>query len=230
MRYALYYAPRPDSAFWRAGSGWLGQDAHSGLQVLPPHAPGLDAEVWVELTAAPARYGWHATLKAPFFLRAGADEAALLARTAALARRFQPFELSLEVAWLADFLALRPPAPPPELAELAAACVVELEPLADRESPRKTRAGLDARQEQLSLRWGYPYVFEQYRFHLTLSGRLTPDSAAGRVLEQAACRHFAAFGQVRVDGVAVFVEAATGEPFRYLAHCGFDGQAVRYEA
>lgn len=230
MRYALYYAPRPDSAFWRAGSGWLGQDAHSGLQVLPPHAPGLDAEAWAELTAVPARYGWHATLKAPFSLRAGVDEAALLARTAALARRFQPFELSLEVAWLADFLALRPMAPPPDLAELAAACVIELEALADRESPWKTRGGLDARQEQLQRRWGYPYVFEQYRFHLTLSGRLTQDSAEGRALEQAARRHFAAFARARVDGVAVFVEAAAGEPFRYLAHCGFDGQAARYEA
>ncbi|BBH13845.1 DUF1045 domain-containing protein [Chromobacterium haemolyticum] len=230
MRYALYYAPRPDSAFWRAGSGWLGQDAHSGLQVLPPHAPGLDAETWAELTAAPARYGWHATLKAPFSLRAGVDEEALLARTAVLARRFQPFELSLEVAWLADFLALRPMAPPPDLAELAAACVVELEALADRESPWKVRAGLDARQERLQRRWGYPYVFEQYRFHLTLSGRLTPDSAEGRALEQAARRHFAAFARAWVDGVAVFVETAAGEPFRYLAHCGFDGQAARYEA
>ncbi|MCS3804642.1 ribose 1,5-bisphosphokinase [Chromobacterium alkanivorans] len=230
MRYALYYAPRPDSAFWRAGSGWLGQDALSGLQVLQPHAPGVDADALAELTAAPARYGWHATLKAPFALGAGVDEAALLARTAALARRFQPFELSLDVAWLTDFLALRPADPPPELAELAATCVVDMEPLADRAAPSQARAGLDARQEQLRRRWGYPYVFEQYRFHLTLSGRLRPDGAAGRALEQAARRHFAAFSRVRVDGVAVFWEPAAGQPFRYLAHCGFDGQAARYEA
>lgn len=230
MRYALYYAPRPDSAFWRAGSGWLGQDAHSGLQVLQPHAPGMAAGTLAELTAEPARYGWHATLKAPFALRAGVDQAALLTRTAALARRFQPFDLSLEVAWLADFLALRPEAPPPELAELAAACVVEMESLADREAPRKARAGLDARQEQLRQRWGYPYVFEQYRFHLTLSSRLAPDSAMGRALEQAARRQFSAYTREKVDGVAVFLEPAAGQPFRYLAHCGFDGQVERYEA
>ena len=107
------------------------------------------------------------------------EEAALLERTAALAQRFQPFELELEVAWLADFLALRPAEPPPELAELAAACVIELDALTDRERPLKARAGLHPRQERLNLRWGYPYVFEQYRFHLTLSGRLAPDSAAG---------------------------------------------------
>lgn len=229
-RYAVYYAPRPDSELWRAGCAWLGMDAASGEAVAQPPLDGMAAEAQAELTREAARYGWHATLKAPFALRPDVDQEALLGGTAALAKTFQPFALSLQVDWLGDFLALRPQAAPPELSELAAACVAGLAPLADRRAPLKNRAGLNERQQMLYRRWGYPYVFEQFRFHLTLSDNLDRGSEAAAALARGARRHFAGVLNAHtVDGIAVFVERGQGEPFRYLAYCGFDGEVARYD-
>ncbi|ERD99614.1 DUF1045 domain-containing protein [Pseudogulbenkiania ferrooxidans] len=229
-RYAIYYAPRPDSELWRAGCRWLGRDALSGGALTQPEVPGIGAEGLAGLTGEAARYGWHATLKAPFVLRPDLDEGALLRRTAGLAAAFQPFALNLEVGWLDDFLALRPAAPLPRLDELAVACVAALEPMADRSGPAKSRPGLSLRQDELCRRWGYPYVFEQFRFHLTLSGSLARGSQTAAALEAAARRHFSGLvAAAGIEGVALFVERTPGGPFRYLAHCGFDGVVARHD-
>ncbi|POZ60877.1 DUF1045 domain-containing protein [Chromobacterium alticapitis] len=228
-RYAVYYAPRPDSELWRAGCEWLGWDAASGEAAGPPRLDGMDAETQAGLTREAARYGWHATLKAPFALRRDVDQDSLLRRVTALAQAFQPFALPLQVDWLGDFLALRPQHVSPELDELAAACVAGFEPLADRAAPLKPRAGLDARQQTLYRRWGYPYVFEQFRFHMTLSDSLARGSQAADALEKAARRRFAGLlDGLEVAGIALFVEREQGGPFRYLAYCGFDGEVKRY--
>lgn len=228
-RYAVYYAPRLDSELWRAGCEWLGVDALSGAGLPQPEVEGIEAGEFAGLTREAARYGWHATLKAPFALSADVDEAALIRRAAELAKTFQPFALRLQVDWLGDFLALRPSKTPPELDELAAAWVAVLAPLADRSVPLKARAGLNDRQQVLYRRWGYPYVFEQFRFHLTLSDNLDRESEIAAALERGARRHFAGLlDAVEVAGIALFVERGQGEPFRYLAYCGFDGEVRRY--
>ena len=228
MRCALYYSPRPDSGLWRAGCEWLGRDAASGQALAQPALADVDPAALADATAAAARYGWHATLKAPFELAPGADAASLLAATARLASGFESFPLTLRVDWLDDFLALRPAAASAELEELAAACTAALAPWADPGQALKPRPGLDARQQSLYRRWGYPFVFEQFRFHMTLSAGLARESALAAGLERGARRHFAGLGPVEVDGIALFAEAEAGGPFRYLAHCGFDGQVARY--
>ena len=78
MRYAIYYAPDPASALWLFGSSVLGYDARTGRNV-PLLAPaGISLADWEMATTDPRRYGFHATLKAPFRLALGMSEAALL--------------------------------------------------------------------------------------------------------------------------------------------------------
>lgn len=226
MRYAVYYAPSPRSDFWRAGSSWLGWDAAAGMQVLPPDLPGGLLACLAPLTRAGARYGWHATLKAPFRLAAGVDEAALLAAVSALAQRFTPLEITLQVGTLAGFPALRPTGDASALQELAQACVVALAPLAAPDT--RPRDGLDARAAALAARWGYPHVFERYRFHLTL-GDAVAEPVLAAAIAQAARRHFDGLLTQRLAALAVFVQPHADEPFRYLAECGFDGE-VRHHA
>ena len=36
------------------------------------------------------------------------------------------------------------------------------------------KSGLTDRQEALLTQWGYPYVMEEFRFHITLTGALDP--------------------------------------------------------
>jgi hypothetical protein len=62
-RYAIYYSPNADTLFHRLASEWLGRDAWSGDAQRQPAIADIPA-----LTEEPRRYGFHATLKAPFHL------------------------------------------------------------------------------------------------------------------------------------------------------------------
>ena len=70
-RYAVYYAPAADSALWRFGSATLGYDALTGEDLPFAVPPGCDLALWPAFTEEPRRYGFHATLKAPFELADG---------------------------------------------------------------------------------------------------------------------------------------------------------------
>ena len=182
LRQAIYFAPPAGSPLARFGAGWLGWDAEAGAAVRAPDPPGLPL-ARAALVAAPRRYGFHATLKPPFRLAEGTDAAGLDAAIAAVAAEFPPFDLRLRVGWLGGFLALVPADPPAALAALADACVVRLDgfraPPGPEELARRRDAGLAAAEEANLRRWGYPYVLDRFRFHMTLTGPVPePDRAA----------------------------------------------------
>ena len=77
-RYAIYLAPKPETALWRFGSAVLGYDAATGLDVSGFRLPSLPEEQWLKATARARTYGFHATLKAPFRLDGKYDEQALI--------------------------------------------------------------------------------------------------------------------------------------------------------
>ena len=156
-RYAVYFAPNPGSLGWLAGSHWLGRCA-ALLQPLQQLAiDGMAADTLHRLTAAPRRYGWHATLKAPFALAPGTDWLMLHQTVQEVARGLQPFVLPpMQVKRIDDFLALVPPALHPanaQIQETAATCVTALQhlaaPLSDADVARRRAAGLTARQDAL---------------------------------------------------------------------------------
>jgi putative phosphonate metabolism protein len=174
-RYAVYYLPS-DPALAAFGASWLGWSVETGRAVPQPAVDGIAA-----VTETPRRYGFHGTLKPPFRLAAPADPAALEAAVAGLAARLAPARAEgLELARIGAFLALVPRGDASGIARVAAACVAGLDgfraPAGPDELARRRAAGLTDRQEALLQRWGYPYVMEEFRFHLTLTGAL--DSAA----------------------------------------------------
>ncbi|NIZ15280.1 DUF1045 domain-containing protein [Phaeobacter sp. HF9A] len=173
-RYAIYYAPPADAAWSNWATQWLGWDMEAGTELSPLAAEGLDV---ASITATPRKYGLHATMKPPMRLAEGRDEAQLRAACAALASHQAPVSLQgLEIARLGRFLALRPLGDEAALNALAAACVTELDafraPASEAELERRRAANLSPEQEQNLTRWGYPYVLEQFRFHITLTGKL----------------------------------------------------------
>lgn len=187
-RYAIYFVP-PRSADWAAfATAWLGWDAETGTEVGHPAVDGLDI---ADITEVPRKYGLHATLKPPFRLRAGLTLPALEAACARLAAAQRALTLDgLEIARLGRFLALRPVGDTDALNALAAACVRELDgfraPLTDADLARRRAARLTPAQEANLATWGYPYVLDAFRFHITLSGKLDKDTLARTqaVLEQ----------------------------------------------
>jgi len=223
-RYAVYWAPEPAHALWRAGIDWLGRDASVSPVTARDRTPR-------EATAAPRRYGFHATLKAPIALREGASAAGFLTAVQTLAQQLQRFAMPpLQVATLGGFVALRPALPVDAthaLRRLADACVRSLDewraPMDAQALQRKLEDdSLNPTQREAIRRWGYPHVFDDWRFHMTLSDAL-PRGDAGDALRQRiaadATRHFAAAlgAPLACESLCVFIEHAPGAPF-VLAH------------
>ncbi|HEU0221696.1 MAG TPA: DUF1045 domain-containing protein, partial [Paracoccaceae bacterium] len=175
-RFGIYYLPPAESALGRFGAEWLGWDAELGRALRPADLPELPLD-WERITEAPWHYGFHGTLKPPFRLAAGRRGEELAEAVAEFARGVAPFEMPPLAPRVGHgFLSLRPSAACPALDALAAACMEMFEPFrappdAD-ELARRRQAGLTARQEAMLVRWGYPYVMEEFHFHLTLTGNL----------------------------------------------------------
>lgn len=221
MRYAIYFSPHEDSALWQAGCRWLGRDPVSGAQLEQPAAGQLEPAALRERTASARRYGFHATLKAPFAMVAGMDQDGLYSELAAFARSCRPFWLPpLRVTRLGGFLALCLSQPSEQLDTLAAECVARfdrfrLPPTCDQQARRAN--GLSANQQLLLERWGYPYVMDEWRFHMTLTDQIDESEAATM---RAVLRDWfdgALRERTRVSDLCVFVEPYAGAEMRLAA-------------
>lgn len=173
-RYAVYFAPR-GGAFAQRTAEWLGWNPETGQAVPQPVLAGIgDPHA---ITVDPRRYGFHGTIRAPFRPAPGVSDTMIRDQVAGLAARLAPVTcegLRLEV--LHGFLALTPLGCEAALLDLAAAVVEGTDglraTLTEAEIARRRPDRLSARQRALLDRWGYPFVMEEFRFHLTLTDRL----------------------------------------------------------
>jgi putative phosphonate metabolism protein len=222
-RYAVYFAPPPASPWWRFGAHWLGRDETSGAllpQTPPPHSSPGEFE---RITAEPRRYGFHATLKAPFRLAAGCDADHLLKRVRAVAAGLRPVPLGTLVPVFVDgFVALGATSRAPALNALAAACTKDLDdlraPLGEADRLRRRIDPADARASELLERYGYPHVLERFRFHMTLTGPVETTLAA-RVVSGIAgtVARLNTEAPPVLDRLCLFCEPVPNAPMRRIA-------------
>ncbi|QYZ69790.1 DUF1045 domain-containing protein [Neotabrizicola shimadae] len=208
-RFAVYHLPS-DADFFAFSSAWLGWDAVAGTEPPAPDLPPLPLPR-AQITDEPRRYGFHATLKAPFRLAPGTTAEALDAALAVLATRLAPVTLTgLALTPVGRFLALTPADPSDALQDLAARCVADLDrfraPLTPEDIARRRPDRLTPNQRRLLDLWGYPYVMDEFRFHMTLTGPLDPEPAAAvaAILEP----HLAALAPrpYRIDALCLVAE------------------------
>ena len=171
-RYAVYYLP--DGPLADFGAAWLGWDVDQGAAVEHPNLPLLGDKI-EKITKKPRKYGFHATLKPPFHLARGASLDDLQKAVKGFADSFAPVHLqSLTLAQIGRFHALCPTGDVTALNAMAAACVAELDhlraPLTQDDLARRRQSRLSDAQDALLERWGYPYVMDEFRFHMTLTG------------------------------------------------------------
>jgi len=218
MRYAIYFTPPAGDPLTKVAANWLGRNAFSGETVKPPAIRSFEPEEVARLTVEPRRYGFHATLKAPFRLAEGSTERDLLSALMHFASSTGSVTIPrLEVAALGHFFALVPEEPVPELDQLANDVVVALDrfraPASDAEKARRQPEKLSISQLRNLEEWGYPYVFDDFRFHMTLTG---PVEEKDRLR---VARMLDAFFEpvlsepVEIANLALFVEAEPGAPF-----------------
>lgn len=221
-RYAIYFAPDKHSPWREFGARWLGRDEYDNAVLPQPGLEEISPPEFSRITQEPRRYGFHATLKAPMRLAAGHDEASLIRRLDTLASTLKPVALGpLRVATLGHFVALVPAAEPAGLQAFAAACVSDLDdlraPLLEANRLRHRIDPLDEREIELLNRYGYPYVMERFRFHLTLTGPVDPSlaqSVTGAATPEVV--RLNADAPLSLDRLCLFVERTPGAPFQRL--------------
>lgn len=228
-RYAIYFAHESESAWWDTGAKWLGRCADRQLSISQTCPELLPPEKFSELTSAPRRYGWHATMKAPFVLRQDASFDQLQGALTEICSQFKPFRLPrLQVSRLDDFLALTPVGDVSDICKVERACVTQLHslaaPLPPDELLRRRTAGLSLAKDSMLLRWGYPYVLDHFRFHLSLTGPLWDCSELQiQSIMQCARTQFDALPDYTFDSLAIFAEPERGADFVLVEQCKFSG-------
>ncbi len=214
MRFAVYYSPPQMSLLHRLGASWLGYDAFDGNPLEQP-GNGLLAGK----TEQPGHYGLHATLKAPFHLKPGATSKDLQAGVMAIARNTSTVVIPRLVLSSADgFLALVPDLQHDDLTELAAVCVRKLDHLRKEmdaaERNRRQSGNLTPKHRAYLDQWGYPYVFDAFRFHITLTRKLDADEMVA--VTALAREHFAEVldQPLHISALTTFIESEPGKHFR----------------
>lgn len=231
-RFAIYFAPPEDSALWALGNDWLGRDAATGAPRRRPAADGFSAARLDAITRTAAGYGFHATLKPPFALAEGESADALIAAAEAFAAGRAGFRAPpLAVGAIDGFVALVPSGPSADLDRLAADCVRDFDSFRAPPSPadlrRRRRAGLTDAEEALLRRWGYPYVMEAWRFHMTLSGRLDDVERERLMAVLAPLFRPVSAEPLIVDAISLFRQDDRSAPFRLMRRFPFAGSPAR---
>jgi putative phosphonate metabolism protein len=230
-RYAIYYAPAPGSDLDRFGAQLLGYDAFTGGDLPFPDGILQMSPDWRDLTRDPRKYGFHATLKAPLSLAPGKTEAELLAACEAFAVTPRAIPVIRPVVGsISGFIAVIPAAPSAELIRLAADCTREFDsfraPLGAEDRARRNPSQLTPRQREHLDRWGYPYVMEDFRFHMTLTGRL--DTERREAVLTMLRNRFSTIGltMLAIDSIAVFRQENADSRFRIVKHWKLQLEAV----
>jgi putative phosphonate metabolism protein len=221
-RYAIYFVPAAQMNLYRFGRSILGYDCYTGRDV--GLLDGLDQEYanWRKITEEPRRYGFHATLKAPFRLSASCSEATLTDAFDKFAKLGHPVaHIEPEITALGDFIAIVPRRPTPALDVLANHCTTSFDPfrapMTTKERARRTASHLSPSQMQNLDRWGYPFVFEDFRFHMTLTDPL-PEAARDHMIAvlRRAFDRICGNGEIAVDRLALVKQPDERARFRVL--------------
>lgn len=216
MRYAVYFTPSADHPLTRAAASWLGRnprDPHVADPALTRSSPPIAPDV----VSKPARYGFHATIKAPFRLAEGATDLALRTTLADFTSSRRSIPLALRIEPVGPFLAMVPTGDQQQIQSIEAAIHLPLEPfrapLTQAEIARRKPETLTPLQRQMLERHGYPFVLDAFRFHMTLSNALPPDDLPR--VQAIAQSHFAdaLAAPLAIDRLALFVEPQPDAPF-----------------
>ena len=220
-RYAIFFVPPPDSDLYRFGSSVLGYDCYTGDQLAFPEELGRGS--WRQLTEEPRRYGFHVTLKAPFQLAPDHSETMLidaLQSFAASGRGIPTITPAVEI--LSGFAAVVPRHRDASVDALAAQCTTQFDnfraPMSARERARRLAAPLSPEQVENLDRWGYPYVFAHFRFHMTLTGRLPAAAREAAIATLRRCfERRCGYRTIAIDRLGLLKQDAPQRPFRVLS-------------
>ncbi len=219
IRYAIFYLPKQSSELWKRASQWLEYDSYLG-EIITSRVKPKHLSIYIQRAA---KYGFHGTLKAPFRLHQGKTEEELLLHMDTVAKQLSPISTDgFEILQIGKYLALtlsdEAGGIHNKVTELANHCVeifdVYRKPMAEDDRQQRL-TGLNARQIQLLDQWGYPYVQEQYQFHMTLA-----DSIPENMISEVSKFAYEYLGDsikkpINIDAISV-LKQVNGKPFEVI--------------
>ncbi len=222
-RYALFFTLPAESPLYQTASAWLEYDAYTGLPSSDGSIPPCpDPSI---LRSTPAKYGFHATLKAPFRLKPGVTIDQLSDKIRLFCQTEPSFESEpLTIDRVGHRLALVSKIHCHPMASLAEKCLRVFEPfraeLNEMEYRRRKPEKLSSRQLDLLDKWGYPFVLDEFRFHMTLTNRLAEGQIkpAGEYLSGLFAPGIDQ--PLKIDRIYLFHQPANTERFRVVS--GFE--------
>lgn len=174
-RYAIYFTPPPLSPLALFGAAVLGYDSSLGADVASIALKNVAAAELAAATAVPQKYGFHATVVAPFHLKDGTENQLIEALERFCSQAEPVFLGVLQVSLIGEFIALTPKAAVPAVDRLARRAVEFFDVFRatlPEDLARRDNGRLSPRQQATLACWGYPYIFEDFRFHMSLTGPL----------------------------------------------------------
>ena len=176
-RYAIYYAPIENCELDVFGKCLLGWDPYKGEEITKPYPLKLpNLQKFSRFVLTPKQYGFHGTIKAPFRLKDGYTYNDLENKVGEISKQIHSFHLNkLIIKKLGYFIALIP-TNNLKVNEVSNKFVEGLDYLRDElsenEIKKRNPIKLTSRQKKMLFKWGYPYVFNEFKFHLTLTSKL----------------------------------------------------------
>lgn len=211
IRTAIYFTPSPTSPLGTAAAEWLKRDIY-GRPVSAQPFTGLPAEKLAAYLASPFHYGFHATVKPPFQLKEAGSIDIITERLEKYAADKPVIALPpLELRCMDSFFCLRPSSSCPQLHELVDDVVRKFDDLRKEPLPaeieKRRNNGLTENQDKMLLQWGYPFVMEEFRFHMTLTGRIHDlDDRAVLQQELGSRFHKDVCSDILFNGLSLFIE------------------------
>lgn len=226
QRFAIYYAPEKGHGLSRFVKIWMWEDGIDDLPVIK----GLSSTKVTDIIAPAKFYGFHGTLKPPFHLKTIDLEPALVSHLSLFARGESSFVIPrLRLEKIGQFIALTPSKKNNDINRLADQCVRTFDsyrqPESEAQMEKRRKKGLSCRQEELLNIWGYPYVFDEFRFHLTLTGPIQDESVMNTVYQELKQRLALCTGlsNLVVSSVCLFVQDSRTSPFKFHSRYPFKG-------
>jgi putative phosphonate metabolism protein len=223
-RYAIYYVPDQADPLYQLARDWFEHDSYRE-DISAIHLDHNDLlnplQPYADFNQGARKYGFHATLKPPFRLKSGASRKQLHKMIKQFSKLNRPFECeALKIARIGDFLAIVPRSSCDRLNQLAQDCVQTFDvfraPLNEQELEKRRPDSLSPRQRELLDQWGYPYVLDEFRFHMTLTDKLN-----GEQLER--CQpvldnYFQPYlsRTLRIDRICLCYQQTPAQPFEIL--------------
>lgn len=233
-RYIISFAPKSTSMFWKLGALWFGYDASRNAYTKNTLVPGMPKEHHDAAVTTARRSGFNIILTGPFQLTAGMPEELLKTTISLYCQSLSTLQTGpLSIIETAHKLSISAQEISPQVQKLADDIVLEFNafrlpanPLPE-DSP--IRAALTPGQLKNLIEWGQPYIFEELKFQIPLTGRL-PEKMSGPLKSFLEGRFIECLKTgFEIDNLSLFRLSGTKDPAELVDQFNFENTVSNQE-